>query len=241
MWNELPDATVQILAGGDQNEVGSGFHLRSGEIVVTNAHVAHPYIRTDQSVYARTESGEINELQLVEHSPADEYDFAVLETTSDWSEDRISLQPDPEQPVRGTEVLFSGYPLGYSELLVHSGTVSGPAEDGFSVDASVNKGNSGGAVVNPDSGNVLGIITLKGAVSPEGLDELHEAWSQVYFAAKNNLVTIRMGGIDQNELNRLIAHSFDTLNQLIEVNSSTGIGRAVSIEYVDKAADAYLS
>lgn len=50
-----------------------------------------------------------------------------------------------------------------------------------------------------------------------------------------------MGGIDQNELNRLVAHSFDTLNQLIEVNSSTGIGRAVSIEYVDEAADAYLS
>lgn len=130
-------------------------------------------------------------------------------------------------------VLFGGHPLGYSELLVHKGTVSGPAKDGFSIDAAVNKGNSGGPVVNPESGDVLGIVTLKGAVTPEDLEELHEAWTELYFASKGSGATMVMNGVDQRKLNQLIAHSFDTLNQLIQENSNTGIGRVVSISHVN--------
>ena len=235
MWEKLPDATVQILASSSEEPVGSGFHLRSQYLVVTNAHVVIPFINRGDTLLARTESGERQELSLINHSSTDEYDFAVLEVDSKWSDERMALKPSTQRPNRGADVLFSGHPLGYSDLLVQRGVVSGPAEDGFSIDAAVNSGNSGGPVVHRDTGDVLGIITVKGGVPPEEMESIYEAWSKVYFEAKRDNIRIQVGGYDQMEMNKLIAKTFDALSGFITEYTSTGIGKAVSIEYADSA------
>lgn len=234
MYQQLPKATVKIFDGENPDEgFGSGFHLRSSEIVVTNAHVVLPFVRNDDDLFARTESGEVRQLSLVDHSPADERDFAVMTVEAPWDDSRQSLEPDNEIPDRGENVLFSGFPFGKKELLVHKGVVSGPSEGGFSIDGAVNKGNSGGPVVSAEDETVQGIITLKGSVQPEELEELHEAWSRVYFAAKNSTAKLHIGSVDQQEFNKLVASSFDTLNSFVETSSTTGIGRAFEIEPAD--------
>ncbi len=118
-------------------------------------------------------------------------------------------------------VLFSGYPLGTPTMVTHFGNISGIVKDSsiICIQASTNKGNSGGALVN-DDGKVIGIVSMKEGGISLGL--------QNYLNQINK--TEKIGGVKTFgvDLLQVTKETISVLDKYI----STGIGYARSIKYV---------
>ncbi|TMI44522.1 trypsin-like serine protease, partial [Candidatus Bathyarchaeota archaeon] len=131
---------------------------------------------------------------------------------------------DYDDVEQGDEVCFMGYPRAYAEAFFGAGHVSAlrsvPSHfnqmikiDAIEIDASINKGNSGGPLVDSDTGKVVGIVTLRhGDITP-ALRELRD-----YFSSWP-----KKGGLLETTALELI--------NLAERNTNIGLGTAISIRY----------
>lgn len=100
-----------------------------------------------------------------------EYDFAVYRGPS--VPDASALQPASGPPRRGQQIAFSGFPHGIEDLLVQAATVAGPFESkGFYIDGSINGGNSGGPIVDPESRQVIGVVTQRRLLGGQPLEAM---------------------------------------------------------------------
>ncbi|MDM4764863.1 serine protease [Pelomonas sp. SE-A7] len=168
---------------------GTGFAIGDGRQVVTNVHVLPPSLEAGRrmAVLVREPAGEgrirVLELQTMDRAR----DLAVLRLLDGPSlENRLSLA-SAREPRAGQEVLLMGYPLagalGYS-LVTHRGMISartrmaipaasgrglsssavaalrGEAIDLLQLDAVAYPGNSGGPLLDAQSGEVIGIVNM---------------------------------------------------------------------------------
>src|SRR5207249_2307669 len=89
-------------------------------------------------------------------------DFALLKLNTKPTKTyaKVTLAIDKEKQDVGDELVFSGYPLATPGMVTHRGMISGfdPSGSVIFIQAAINKGNSGGAVLNMD-GHVIGIIS----------------------------------------------------------------------------------
>ena len=147
-----------------ERTLGSGVIVDEAGHIVTNHHV----IANANSIRVQLRDGRIADAHVVGSDP--DTDLAVL---------KIDLQHLPVAPLGrsdqlrvGDVVLAIGNPLGLSQTVTH-GIVSGvsrsqlgiaPLEDFIQTDAAINRGNSGGALVDA-SGNLVGINTAMVAKS----------------------------------------------------------------------------
>jgi hypothetical protein len=173
-------ATVRVV---DEPTCGTGFFVAS-DLIVTNAHVVDGCSRP-----------------VVELTAGSLYSYKVRATTVaiDYPQDlavlRLEIPTGPrtppfpatavltlgDAPLPGDDVWFCGYPMGVPGRRIGRGCVSGYHETeihghkdlGVVIDATVNRGNSGGAVVDED-GRVRGVIyamPLPLNVATQGLNE----------------------------------------------------------------------
>jgi len=87
------------------------------------------------------------------------------------------------------------------------------------IQAPINKGNSGGALLSSD-GNVLGVISMREGGISKGLDDLSK---HIEITSKQGSVQIM--GVDPLQSIRAIISTLDTY-------ISTGIGYAIHIKYL---------
>lgn len=103
------------------------------------------------------------------------HDFAVLKLKKKpkSSTTLLSFFRWSNTPPIGSEVLFSGYPLGTPAMLTHKGIVSGIAanQNVVCIQAPINKGNSGSALLN-SQGEIMGVISIREGEISQGLQEL---------------------------------------------------------------------
>lgn len=234
MHDELAQATLQIESGDSS---GTGFHYREEELVVTNAHVVAPSLQGNVTPRAVTESGEKVPLDLLDFSLPGQYDYAILELQRQFSEDRHVLTPHVTTLDRGEKLLFSGFPHGISDLLVNEAIVSGPYEDvGFYLDGTVNGGNSGGPIVEKETGDVVGIITERRHLTPEDMDDIIRNMDSLADQLQNDVaVDMVMSGISLNEVLQIMGEGFVAMKQAIDANANTGIGIGYYVEELDDA------
>ena len=152
-------------------------------------------------------------------------DFAILELTREPKSPLPSLEISDGKitPDVGTEILFSGYPLQTPAMVTHKGMISGISPDSaiICVQAPVNKGNSGGAVIGHD-GKVCGIISMREGGIGRGLTEL-----KVYIDATSKNGSVTLMGVDPLQaINALIG--------TLDVYISTGIGYAHSSKFISE-------
>lgn len=119
-------------------------------------------------------------------------------------------------------VLFSGYPLGTPAMVTHFGNISGVTKDSsiICIQASTNKGNSGGALINND-GKVIGIVSMREGGISQGLQNY---LNQISETEKHG--NIQLMGIDPLQATK------ETIN-VLDTYISTGIGYARSIRFLD--------
>jgi hypothetical protein len=234
MHQDLADATFRIQCGQSS---GSGFSFRSSRIIVTNFHVVAPNLANRQPIVAITETGTQFPVNLVAHSPETQYDFAILQTAADMPVGRKILQPSQLQQVaRGARIIFAGFPHGVPDLLVHEAIVSGPAQpNGFYVDGSVNGGNSGGPIIDANSGLIVGIVTQRRFMGGAQLGQLRGQLAQLSqhcqaIAGSGQVVIM---GIDFGKFAQLMAGGFSVIDQLLQMNANSGIGIGFHIAHVN--------
>ena len=137
---------------------------------------------------------------------------------------------------RGTKILFAGFPHGIHDLLVHEAIVSGPVQNhAFYIDGSVNGGNSGGPIVDANSGELVGIVTQRRFLGAQSLQVLGQ---QVYRLAQQcagiaNRGSVQIMGIDFGQFANLMAQGLGAISQVIEANANSGIGIGYKIEFVN--------
>jgi len=230
LYQNLPKATVQIECKSGN---GTGFHFIKERYVVTNDHVVETARKESQPIKALTESGEEVELDIVAHSPADRTasDYAILETKGDFEADRITLQPSTTNVERGTEVWFSGFPHGVSDLLVHNAYVSGFHGTDFYLDGAVNGGNSGGPITNSE-GEVVGITTYRRFIGQEELSKAKESIEELSENAEE-FQFIVAEGVSYGSMFESLSNISDILSELVYHNANTGIGMGQPIRQVE--------
>jgi serine peptidase DegS len=147
-----------------ERTLGSGVIVDESGHIVTNDHV----IANAQSIRVQLADGRIAEAHVVGTDP--DTDLAVLKIGLKW----LPVAPlgRSDQLRAGDVVLAIGNPLGLSHTVTH-GIVSAvsraqlgiaPVEDFIQTDAAINRGNSGGALVD-SSGALVGINTAMVAKS----------------------------------------------------------------------------
>jgi serine protease Do len=154
----------QAPEGGGGIALGSGFVLSSDGYVVTNNHV----VKDADTVSVTFQNGDKFDATVVGTDP--KTDLALLKIKSEKSFPHVNFSKTEAKV--GDWVMAVGNPFGLGGT-VTSGIVSargrdigsGPYDDFLQIDASINKGNSGGPTFNLE-GDVVGINTA--IYSPSG-------------------------------------------------------------------------
>jgi len=143
---------------------GSGFFITADGFAVTNHHV----VDKAKTVEITTDDGKTYEAKVIGTDPRTDVALLKVDGRSDFPYVKLS----EKAPRVGDWVLAVGNPFGLGGT-VTAGIVSargrdigaGPYDDFIQIDASVNKGNSGGPTFDMD-GNVIGVNTA--IFSPSG-------------------------------------------------------------------------
>jgi S1-C subfamily serine protease len=233
MHQGLADSTFRIQCGVSS---GSGFSYRNNNIVVTNHHVIEPNLLNNQPIVAITENGTQLRATLLSHSDKTQYDFAILELQDPLPANRNVLQPNlTAVAVRGSKLLFAGFPHGIHDLLVHEAIVSGPVQQhAFYIDGSVNGGNSGGPIVN-NAGELVGIVTQRRFLGGQSLQTLGQQVAQLanQCAGIANRGSVLIMGIDFGQFANMMAQGLGAMSQVIEANANSGIGIGFKIQFMN--------
>lgn len=155
-------------------------------------------------------------------------DFAILKLSSKPS---VAIKPNAlikndTPPAVGDEVVFSGYPLATPAMVTHKGMISGVSKDAniICIQAAINKGNSGGALLN-SNGEVIGIISMREGGITQGLMELTR-----YIESTEKHGSVKIMGVDPLQSTKEIINVLDTY-------ISTGIGYAITVKHLRQYID----
>lgn len=239
VYDHVADATVQIHCDEIEGHGdGSGFQFQQEDIIITNSHVIEPALVSDDDIWAVTEGGEESSLELLRHSPSNNYDYAILRLKENFAESRTALEPKPEELERGRRICFAGFPHGIDDLLVQEARVSGPEEDySFYIDGSVNGGNSGGPIIDADDGKVVGIVTERRYLTPIDMDEISQEIDALRARLQQGIPDIGLGGVSLGGVIELLAETMSRFEYIMEANANNGIGIGYNIEFATEAYD----
>ena len=138
----------------------------------------------------------------------------------------------------GQQVVFLGFPFGSNYLTSHVGHISSVHKKAevtvLQIDGSINKGNSGGPVLDPASGKVAGLITR----NETGF--IKEAFDGLLDSLDKNLRFIRaqtksgtrviIAGVDPVEAAAVTQAQLKELARQIRRSANVGIGFAFSTD-----------
>lgn len=163
------------------------------------------------------------------------FDFAILKLKTICKSKITILEREFNVDLNdiGDEIIFSGFPLGTSGLLTHKGIISGfdPEKEYICIQASINKGNSGGALIN-NEGKIIGVLTLREGCLHKELGEIYDKILEFENQGAKNIVSA--GSVEINPL-EAIKYTIQTLNR----NISTGIGYARNINHLNHYISRY--
>jgi len=155
---EIQQKVFTILTNSAQ---GSGFLYKKGGYVITNAHVVQGAVE----VMVRNSVGQESPGTVVGIS--NRYDIALIHVPNYQDKPPLGIETT-ESPI-GLEVIAFGSPQGF-ENSASIGYITGNKRDMklenfiykqiYQVDAQIDKGSSGGPLVDVNSGNVIGINSL---------------------------------------------------------------------------------
>jgi S1-C subfamily serine protease len=167
------------------------------------------------------------------------YDYAILDIPEIVGADdhQFSLE-NPRTRRIGEAIALIGFPLEHMNLTCHAGIISSFYESGpasiVQVDASVNSGNSGGPLIDPNTGSVLGIVTRKGTGLSKLFQNLRDALkSNIKFIEEQTSgVGMFIGSYNPIEGAIVGQHQILRLLDEIERQANVGIGYAISAEHL---------
>ena len=237
---------INFVRGG--NRIASGSAFTVGDYVVTNNHVfrgpadCDVLIRFADSDSQRFEDGvrlpyPEFERRLVSGSDERNFDFAVLRIPEVFPRAGYRFRLSAAHCARvGMAVAFFGYPLEHLNLVCHAGIISSIYQSGpariLQLDASINASNSGGPVLDVETGEVAGLVTRKATGLTRMFQELLQSFEHNIRALEGARGVIGLGGVDPVAALVASQHQMQRVAQEIERSANVGIGYAFAIDYV---------
>ena len=186
--------------GGKSGTGGTGSVINDSGYVITNAHVVIADGKPLQTLYVYLKPPKLtgdNKKDLVNRyladvvafSPAEQLDLALLKIRNAPMNLPTIAFADPKEVEIGDFVTAIGHPEQAGLWTLTTGTVSTlianftgvPGKDVFQTEASINRGNSGGPLLN-ESGDMIGINTSISRKAADGV-----AITDVNFALKSSV------------------------------------------------------
>ena len=196
VWGDIPtvtiekarDATVLVATRNENNQMGNGFGsgvvISETGIVLTNYHVIHRAETIRVWFYDPTDSN-YSFAKVIGIDPVADLALLQLELDPDLPPPTY-LEIEQETPVIAEPVVAIGHPVGL-QWSVTTGTINHQERPGkitpyvnvIQHSAEINKGNSGGPLIN-ENGDIVGINTYM--LAPEG------QWAGVAYAIRGDTV-----------------------------------------------------
>lgn len=242
--------SIQHIRGTDKIASGTGF-IVDGHLV-TNNHVFNcpdsdkviiQFHEKDGSTIASSIELEKKDFadSLVEGSSEENWDFAILKIDGLEDVPSLVLCPVDKEILIGSPIALLGFQFSADYLSIHSGIVSSTFVknnvDYIQVDASVNKGNSGGPLIDPESNEVIGIITRAAEGLTKMFDELIESFDNNIENLKNSTGGLSIMGIDPVEAFKVSQNQMKGISLEIRRSANVGIGYAFGLKEIRKALD----
>lgn len=208
-------ATVMIVGEGEA--VGSGFFVDANGIIATATHVAD--VVGDSFDVEMIDGRVLKARVLVKDSVSD---IALLAVEGN-NFPVVSLGYFENIKI-GEEAGIAGFNRGLSRILIHRGVISSKDESGgikqISVNAFINKGNSGGPIFSALTGRVIGMVSARQTDIP----------TEKFIALPPNYSSgFAIGGLDPVKFN---VDLYNETVKLVGDVSQVGIGFGVASEHI---------
>jgi S1-C subfamily serine protease len=221
--------TVRIeVAVGDKVGNGSGLILDNHGTILTCHHVVRPKGQVPGQIRVQ-KNGQPFNTEILRLEPY--RDVALLRSEGLSGECRFKQFQEVEV---GDECLVFGYPLNMSNLSVLRAMVSAKGNhliqdfpyDCIQVDGRINRGNSGGPVVDIETGKVVGIVTAKYIPFLKSVEELQQ------FVRTNRMSTsggsVQIMGVDFAAFFNAMFEMVDLLAEALQL-IQVGIGYVIPL------------
>lgn len=234
----------------DDKRIASGTGFKVNSKLVTNYHVIQVPTATHVQLRFVHEDGYTDSVskiispsefltKLADSMPEDSWDYAIFDL--DWPEftsiPSLNLCLKDEFTI-GQPVALFGYQFRQPNLSIHSGILASrfvrAGVKYLQLDASVNQSHSGGPLVNPNSSEVIGIVTRKATGLTRQFDELLKSFDHnikaLEQASKGGRV--QMFGIDPIDGMKISQAQMAKISLEIKRSANVGIGYAYELEKV---------
>lgn len=252
IWKDTYKSICKITHLKEGEALGSGTGFLINGHLVTNNHVYHSQ-NTDQIkiTFVDEDSSSITLEKIINYTDFQSklkegdyemgWDFAIL----DLEDSDINKLPSLEFcsaeysiPI-GKQIVLLGYPFNQDSLAIHTGIVSSKYSinnvDYIQIDASVNKGNSGGPLIDKETGKVIGIVTRKGNGLTNLFDQVRQGVIQsIQYIENIKGVQAQIGGIDIIQATGITQRQILTIFNEIDRSANVGIGYAFGLKEVRK-------
>ncbi len=248
----IKESTVRIFAG---KSTGTGFFVDSSGMCATCLHVVYPAIDSKAKIFIQFSNGELIEVKKIDFRKVDQtkneafYDYCLLVPIKPLNRKTPFLKIGSYDDVQeGAEIYTCGYPFGSSLQFVTRGILSTKYTAPQSIvssteivetrernqalmDITLNKGNSGGAIVKVGASmfedEIIGIADF--IITPLQY-EIDSTIASLSYALGTSVQTI----IDSN--GRIMSKNDPVENAILIYSQlskfSVGISGCVSVEYL---------
>ncbi|NES03312.1 MAG: trypsin-like peptidase domain-containing protein [Okeania sp. SIO2F4] len=246
---KVKSGVVHIIHTINEARVSSGTGFMVEGLLVTNYHVAC-IPPTDSVVVIRTINSSPDQLldgiYMTNHdflkrtkTASDErnYDYIVLDIP-ELSEPKIYNFDISNYSYLGKrigdDIFFLGYLFEHLNLVCHSGIISSFYKskniDVIQVDASVNHSNSGGPLIDPETGKVIGIVTRNGTGLTQGFESFRSILKQNIEILSNSGVRMVIDSLDFAQGMIVSQNQMLGMTYELERSANFGIGYAFSVK-----------
>jgi Trypsin-like peptidase domain len=235
---------IEFHTKGQRVASGTGFMCKG--FLVTNNHVFagprdstvtlawQPNAASDERIEVRLPYANFA-ASLVAGSDRNNLDYAILKIPTLDQYQLHQFKISRASKSIGEDIFILGFPLEHRNLVAHKGAVSSVFQSGpakvIQLDISVNQSNSGGPLIDSDTGDVLGIVTRKGTGLTRMFDELTRVFDQNITALERSRGVAIMG-VDPIAVFIAGQNQMKLLSNEIQRSANVGIGYAFSIDHV---------
>ena len=142
---------IKPFSSKSYESIGTGFLIDNDGTIATCSHVISSSIKVYISI--PMDGQETYEATILGICP--DIDVAILKCSKLKGNKFLKLG-DSDNTKPNQQAIAIGYPLGQDKLKITSGIISGRQDGKFQIDTTINRGNSGGPLVN-SKGEVIGI------------------------------------------------------------------------------------